>query len=186
MIFIRFEDKCRLSVDTETLMTAAERVLEYCALDQEPIDVAPPRRPLPETPSSFGEITFENVLMHHSPDAKSLPALRHITLKIHSAEKIGIIGRTGAGKSSFIQALFRMGTLTEGRILIDGVDIAALGLTDLRSRVSVIPQDPVLFTGSVKSNLDPFGRYSDDEIMAVLDQVNRIRFLETRFRYRIF
>ncbi|CAF4412331.1 unnamed protein product [Rotaria sp. Silwood2] len=75
-----------------------------------------------------------------------------------------IIGRTGAGKSSFIQILFRMGTLVDGHIIINNIDIVTIELDDIRRRISIIPQDPVLFTGTMRSNLDPFGLYSDAEI----------------------
>ncbi len=95
--------------------------------------------------------------MRHSTDVDAPLALRHISMTIESAEKVGIVGRTGAGKSSFIQTLFRMGTLVEGQIKIDNIDIASVGLDDVRSRMSIIPQDPVLFTSTMRSNLDPFG-----------------------------
>ncbi|CAF1664496.1 unnamed protein product [Rotaria magnacalcarata] len=104
-------------------------------------------------------------------EPNSLLTLHHVSLIIEPSEKIGIVGRTGAGKSSFIQTLFRMGTIVDGRILIDNIDIATLGLDDVRRRISIIPQDPVLFTGTMRSNLDPFGIYSDLEIWNALEQV---------------
>ncbi|CAF5225799.1 unnamed protein product, partial [Rotaria magnacalcarata] len=109
--------------------------------------------------------------MSHSEEPNSLLTLHHVSLIIEPSEKIGIVGRTGAGKSSFIQTLFRMGTIVDGRILIDNIDIATLGLDDVRRRISIIPQDPVLFTGTMRSNLDPFGIYSDLEIWNALEQV---------------
>jgi ABC-type multidrug transport system fused ATPase/permease subunit len=110
--------------------------------------------------------------MSHSNHPHSPLALRHISLVINSGEKIGIVGRTGAGKSSFIQSLFRIGSLVQGHIIIDDIDIATIGLDDVRRRISIIPQDPVLFTGTMRTNLDPFGRYSDTEIWNALEQVS--------------
>jgi len=97
--------------------------------------------------------------------------LKGIDFKTHSAEKIGIVGRTGAGKSSIITALFRLAEPT-GSIYIDGVDVLKIGLKDLRSTISIIPQDPLLFTGSLRRNLDPFNEFSDDMIWKVLKEVH--------------
>ena len=152
-------------------MTAVERVLEYCALEQEPPAQVPKDQRPPTNWPSRGTIAFEDVCMSHSPDPDAPLALSHISLDIHAAEKIGIVGRTGAGKSSFIQSLFRMGTLVQGHILVDGIDIASLGLDDVRRHISIIPQDPVLFTGTMRSNLDQFGDYADAEIWRALEQV---------------
>ncbi|RWV83961.1 hypothetical protein GW17_00054367 [Ensete ventricosum] len=91
----------------------------------------------------------------------------HVTVSIRGGEKIGVVGRTGSGKSTLIQALFRIVEPSEGQIIIDGVDISTLGLHDLRSRFGIIPQEPVLFEGTVRSNIDPIGLYSDDEIWQV-------------------
>ncbi len=158
-------------MDVESQMTAVERVLEYCSLEQEPpAQVSADRRP-PATWPSQGRIVFDNVSMCHSTDEHSPFALHHISMTIKSAEKVGIVGRTGAGKSSLIQTLFRMGTLIDGQIRIDNIDIASVGLDDVRSRISIIPQDPVLFTGTMRSNLDPFDEHSDAEIWLALEQV---------------
>lgn len=154
-------------------MTSVERVLEYCSLEQEPpAQVPSSRRPPPNWPS-HGQIVFNNVSMSHSSDNKTSLALRHISMTIRAGEKVGIVGRTGAGKSSLIQTLFRMGSLVDGSIKIDSIDIASMGLDDLRRRISIIPQDPVLFTGTMRSNLDQFNEYSDAEIWCALEQVFR-------------
>jgi len=152
-------------------MTSVERILEYCALDQEPPAQVPSKYQPPINWPSQGRIVFDNVSMSHSNDPSSPFALHHISLIIEPREKIGIVGRTGAGKSSFIQTLFRMGTLVEGRITIDNIDISTIGLDDVRRRISIIPQDPILFTGTMRSNLDQFGHYSDTEIWNALEQV---------------
>lgn len=93
--------------------------------------------------------------------------LKGITLSIYGGEKIGVVGRTGSGKSTLIQVFFRLVEPFRGRIIVDGIDISMLGLHDLRSRFGIIPQEPVLFEGTVRSNVDPIGQYSDDEIWKV-------------------
>ena len=154
-------------------MTAVERVLEYCALEQEPpAQLPPPHQPPPPNWPSHGRIIFNNVSMSHSQHSQAPLALNHISFIIEPAQKIGIVGRTGAGKSSLIQTLFRMGTLVDGDIIIDDIDISTVGLDDVRRRISIIPQDPVLFTGTMRSNLDQFGDYSDAEIWYALEQVS--------------
>lgn len=95
--------------------------------------------------------------------------LKGITLDIKGGEKVGVVGRTGSGKSTLIQVLFRLVEPSEGRIIIDGIDICTLGLHDLRSRFGIIPQEPVLFEGTVRSNIDPTDQYSDEEIWKVMD-----------------
>lgn len=93
--------------------------------------------------------------------------LKGITLSISGGEKVGVVGRTGSGKSTLIQVFFRLVEPTGGKIIIDGIDISALGLHDLRSRFGIIPQEPVLFEGTVRSNIDPTAQYTDDDIWKV-------------------
>ncbi|UJR10923.1 hypothetical protein I4U23_015108 [Adineta vaga] len=166
-----FQWSIRLSVDVETQMTSVERVLEYCTLDQEPPAQVPSDRRPPSNWPSEGCIIFDNVSMCYSEDENSPLALRNISMTIKSREKIGIVGRTGAGKSSLIQTLFRMGTIADGEIKIDNINIATVGLDDVRSRMSIIPQEPVLFTGTMRNNLDPFDEYTDADIWRALEQV---------------
>ncbi|CAF4608410.1 unnamed protein product [Rotaria sp. Silwood1] len=161
----------RQSVVIETQMTSVERVLDYCSLDQEPPAQVPHDCRPPASWPSHGEIVFDNVSMRHSTEIYLPLDLRHISMTIRASEKVGIVGRTGAGKSSLIQTLFRMGTLVDGKIKIDNIDITSVGLDDVRRCISIIPQDPVLFTGTMRSNLDPFGDYSDEEIWHALEQV---------------
>jgi ATP-binding cassette subfamily C (CFTR/MRP) protein 4 len=161
----------RQSVAVESQMTSVERVLEYCSLDQEPpAQVSPKNRPPMNWPSQ-GEIVFKNVSMAYLNEEYPSLVLRNITLQVKGGEKIGIVGRTGAGKSSLIQILFRMGILVNGQIEIDDIDIDKIGLDDLRSRISIIPQDPVLFTGTIRNNLNPFNFYSDHQIWSALEEV---------------
>lgn len=94
--------------------------------------------------------------------------LKGITLSIHGGEKIGVVGRTGSGKSTLVQVFFRLVEPSGGKIIVDGIDIGTLGLHDLRSRFGIIPQEPVLFEGTVRSNIDPIGQYTDEEIWKVI------------------
>jgi len=100
------------------------------------------------------------------------PVLKNVSLTINPREKIGIVGRTGAGKSSMMLILFRMVEIYEGEVIIDGQNIKQYGLHDLRSRLAIIPQDPVLFSGTVRFNLDPFEEYTDKEIWEALAKVH--------------
>ncbi|HEY6438057.1 MAG TPA: ABC transporter C family protein [Ignavibacteriaceae bacterium] len=95
--------------------------------------------------------------------------LKQINLRVESGQRVGVVGRTGAGKSSLTLALFRLLEPSDGTIFIDSVDISKLGLYELRSKLTIIPQDPVLFTGNLRINLDPFDKYSDEEIWSALD-----------------
>ncbi|KAG7166923.1 ATP-binding cassette sub-family C member 11-like [Homarus americanus] len=127
----------------------------------------PSTEPSPSWPAK-GVIEVKDVKLRYRPE---LPLVLHgISASIKDGEKIGIIGRTGAGKSSLISTLLRMAELDSGSIIIDGVDISTIGLHTLRSRISVIPQDPVLFQGSVRYNLDPFEEQSDDDVWQALER----------------
>lgn len=95
--------------------------------------------------------------------------LRDLSLHVHGGEKVGIVGRTGAGKSSMTLCLFRILEAAKGEILIDGLNVADIGLHDLRSQLTIIPQDPILFSGTLRMNLDPFGRYSEEDIWQALE-----------------
>lgn len=106
--------------------------------------------------------------------------LRTITAEIRSQEKIGVVGRTGAGKSSLALALFRVLEPSDGQIIIDGYDIGTIGLHELRSKITIIPQDPVLFSGTIRFNLDPFGVYSDAVIWQALANSNLKNFVHSQ------
>ncbi|KAJ1437218.1 hypothetical protein B484DRAFT_416639 [Ochromonadaceae sp. CCMP2298] len=117
-----------------------------------------------------GGITFEDVHMRYREDFE--PVLRGVQVSIQPGERVGIVGRTGSGKSSLFRALLRLTEVDSGRISIDGVDVGLIGLDALRSSLSVIPQDPVLFSGSIRFNLDPFRTHSDAELWAALHKSN--------------
>jgi len=127
------------------------------------LTVAPP----PEWPTR-GALEFRNVVMAYR--AKLPPVLKQCSFIIDGGQRVGICGRTGSGKSSLLAALFRLVNVRSGSIIIDGVDTGTLPLAALRSSVGIIPQDPVLFSGSLRSNLDPFTDFSDDELWDMLDQ----------------
>ncbi|KAJ2008341.1 ATP-binding cassette glutathione S-conjugate transporter ycf1 [Coemansia thaxteri] len=123
-----------------------------------------------------GIIEFKNYSMRYRSELDTV--LNQLTLTINSREKVGIVGRTGAGKSSLIYALLRLVEPAEGGVFIDGVDTSTLGLYDLRSNISVVPQDPVLFEGTIRDNLDPKCEYTDSEIWQAIDKA-KIRHLVT-------
>nr|CAB3219635.1 multidrug resistance-associated protein 5-like [Phallusia mammillata] len=158
----------RFFIQTETYFTSAERVREYAEISKlEKPAIVDGNRPLENWPNN-GNIRFENVSMRYRED---LPlVLREVDIIIKAKEKIGIVGRTGSGKSSLGIALFRLMELSEGRICIDGFDTSEIGLEDLRKKMTIIPQDPVLFVGSIRYNLDPFQQHSDEEIWKAVER----------------
>lgn len=188
----------------ENKLIAVERVKEYSELKPEG-SLVTSRKPPVSWPES-GEITFSEMSFKYSPESEYV--LKNLNLIISSnvsnivfslnklliqifyvkfQEKIGIVGRTGAGKSSIIQAIFRLGE-PEGFIFIDNIDIKMIGLHDLRSKIGIIPQDPMLFTESLRINLDPFNEKSDLEIYDALEQVELKKYvtgLSERLEYKI-
>ncbi|XP_071598004.1 ATP-binding cassette sub-family C member 4 isoform X2 [Heliangelus exortis] len=161
-----FQWGVRQSAEVENLMISVERVMEYTELEKEaPWETN--KHPPPEWPSQ-GMIAFENVNFTYSIDGPLV--LRHLSVVIKPKEKVGIVGRTGAGKSSLIAALFRLAE-PEGKIWIDKYLTSELGLHDLRKKISIIPQEPVLFTGTMRKNLDPFNEYTDEELWNALEEV---------------
>uniref|UniRef100_A0A803TLA6 Multidrug resistance-associated protein 1 n=1 Tax=Anolis carolinensis TaxID=28377 RepID=A0A803TLA6_ANOCA len=156
----------RMSAEMETNIVAVERVKEYSEKEQE-AEWRLPGAPIPEGWPQEGRVEFRGYSLRYRDDMDLV--LRNITITISGGEKVGIVGRTGAGKSSLTLGLFRINEAAEGQILIDGVDIASIGLHDLRFKVTIIPQDPVLFSGSLRMNLDPFEQYSDEEVWRSLE-----------------
>ncbi|KAL5474531.1 hypothetical protein EMCRGX_G026489 [Ephydatia muelleri] len=163
-----FQMCVRYSADVETTMVSAERLLYCSQLETENSLISNAyRKPDPGWPQC-GMIIFDNASFRYSADTPVV--LKPLSFIVQPGEKVGIIGRTGAGKSSLIQMLFRMAEHT-GNISIDGVNIRDVELHELRKSISIIPQDPVLFSGSLKYNLDPFEEYKDSELWNVLEQV---------------
>ncbi|XP_061163776.1 ATP-binding cassette sub-family C member 5-like [Saccostrea echinata] len=157
----------RVLNEVEARFTSIERLHQYEKLESE-------SQTFTDTPAETwpneGRIIFSNVQMKYRDDMD--PVLNEIRFDIHPRQKVGIVGRTGAGKSSLAAALFRLNELSRGHIYIDGVDIANVSLHLLRSKLSTIPQDPVLFAGTMRYNLDPFGQYTDEVMWAALEDVH--------------
>ncbi|CAF1258019.1 unnamed protein product [Rotaria sordida] len=169
-----FQWAIRQSAEAETYMTSAERVHEYGQLLREDGKEKHQRKAFIQPPNDWpsrGIIEFKNYTFRYRPELD--PVLKNLNLRTESKEKIGIIGRTGAGKSSILQALFRLvdQTAIAGTILIDDIDISRLSRDSLRSHLSVIPQVPILFCGTLRYNLDPFKQASDEECLRALEAV---------------
>ncbi|KAI0074080.1 multidrug resistance-associated ABC transporter [Panus rudis PR-1116 ss-1] len=160
----------RRFVGLEQSMVAVERVKEFSEVPREPPEFIEPRPPA-SWPTS-GHIAVEDLVIRYAPDLP--PVLHHLTFEIKPGEKVGILGRTGSGKSTLALSFFRFVEPTEGRILVDGLDISKIGLTDLRSRLTIIPQDPTILSGTVRSTLDVFNEYEDAEIYEALRRVHLI------------
>ncbi|XP_073385743.1 ABC transporter C family member 5 isoform X2 [Physcomitrium patens] len=153
--------------DVENKIIKVERIQQYTKIPPEPPLVIRGFRP-PRVWPTEGMIILQNLQVRYS---ENLPMVLHgVTCTFWGGKKVGVVGRTGSGKSTLIQALFRMVDPVAGRIIIDGLDISTIGLHDLRSRLSIIPQDPTLFEGSVRANLDPLGEHSDAEVWQALDK----------------
>lgn len=161
----------RLYAVNEQNMNAVERIKEYIEVEQEAKAIIPDSRP-PSNWPSHGAIQFINYATRYRVDLE--PVLRNVTFKIQAGERVGIVGRTGAGKSSLAMALFRGLEAEEGKILVDDVDIGLIGLFDLRKAITIVPQDPTLFSGTIRSNLDPFDLFTDEEILDTLRRVQLI------------
>lgn len=163
-----FQWGVRQSTEMESQMTSVSRIKEYSELPEEPARYsAPGREPPPSWPQA-GAIEFDQINLRYFENEE--PVLKQLTFRINPGEKVGIVGRTGAGKSSIIAVLFRL-TEPEGSIMIDGIDTKSIGLHELRKKLSIIPQEPVLFNGPIRRNLDPFGEYNDLDMWRALEQV---------------
>ena len=159
----------KMKTDFRARLNSLERITEYVELPQEAPHRIPEKQPKPSWPES-GRIEMRSVHFRYRPN---LPlVLKDISVDIKGGMKVGIVGRTGAGKSSLISTLLRLVELDAGTISVDGVDIGEIGLADLRSAVAVIPQDPVLFQGTVRYNIDPFNAHSDEDVWRALDRAN--------------
>jgi ABC-type multidrug transport system fused ATPase/permease subunit len=207
----------RISAELEMALNSVERVREYTLLPQEPLAPVESYRPRAAWPEA-GQVSVKNLSVKYAADTPLV--LKNLNFSTKAGEKIGIVGRTGAGKSSLVSsvliyiyiyiyiffffwqrriqetscanpfffffflnqslAFFRIITFEEGTIEIDGLDVSKMGLHDLRSRLTIIPQDPVLFTGSLRSNLDPFEECDDAELWRVLKSTHVLESMKTQ------
>ncbi|KAL0132720.1 hypothetical protein PUN28_000454 [Cardiocondyla obscurior] len=159
----------RQAADTVTQMTSVERIMQFTELEKEgPFESSPTDKPSTKWPSK-GIIKFDQVYLRYAESEP--PVLKSISFAIESGMKIGIVGRTGAGKSSLIAALFHM-TKFDGTIYVDDVDTKKIGLYDLRNKISIIPQEPMLFSATLRDNLDPFHKFDDADLWSALEEVN--------------
>lgn len=158
----------RRYADVEMDMNSLERVSEYCDIPTESTSGHVPPADWP----TEGRIEIDNLSVAYSPDGP--PVLKDISFTVPAGSRVDIVGRTGAGKSSLTLALFRFLEARTGTITIDGLDTSTLSLPSLRSRIAIIPQHPVLWLGTVRSNLDPFETYTDEELLDALRRVNLI------------
>jgi ABC-type multidrug transport system fused ATPase/permease subunit len=161
----------RQSAEVENQMTSLERVKEYCELPSEKSNVISITH-VPDSMSNWpskGEMKISELKMRYRPELDL--ALNGLDVVISSGEKIGVCGRTGAGKSSLFTAFYRLCEYESGTVFIDGIDISQIPLDVLRNNIIIIPQEPVMFSGTIRSNLDPFGSCSDEKIWEALEAV---------------
>lgn len=162
----------RGSTETETHLASVERIQHYASIPVERPAVIEDNRPPQEWPQK-GSLSFKNLSARYRPELE--PVLKGISFEVKAGQKIGVCGRTGSGKSSLMLTLFRVIEADSGSIEIDGIDIACIGLDDLRSKLAIIPQDPTLFAGTLRYNLDPMNQCTDDQLMSALNKVDGLK-----------
>lgn len=170
----------RISSLAENSFNSVERVLEYASTPPERADVSTPEKQTQLAAAKWpseGAISFQDVVARYRADLE--PVLNSLTFSIGKCEKVGIVGRTGAGKSSLFLTLFRIIERDSGKISIDGQDIETMGLNDLRHALAIIPQEPVLFSGTVRFNLDPFGEFDDAQLWFALERAHLKEYVKT-------
>ncbi|KAF9258421.1 P-loop containing nucleoside triphosphate hydrolase protein [Marasmius fiardii PR-910] len=167
---------CRYWTNLELDLNSVERVIEYLEVPQEPPAVIESNRPPAYWPSSnpnnHSLIRVENLCVKYAPELPDV--LRDVSFSLRAGERVGLLGRTGSGKSTLAMSILRFVDPSSGKIFIDGVDISAIGTYDLRSRLTFIPQDATLFSGTLRENLDPFNEHTDEECLDVLYRVQVI------------
>jgi ABC-type multidrug transport system fused ATPase/permease subunit len=166
LVFLQWS--VRMLGDSRVRLSSLQQLVYYGGIKSEAPAIIENSRPKVDWPHN-GEIIFENVVLKYQKEGVSV--LKGVSIKIRAQEKIGIVGRTGSGKTSLLIALLRIVELSEGKIIIDDLDVSKIGLKDLRSNIAVIPQEPVLFVGTVRDNIDPFKEKSDEDIWKALDCV---------------
>uniref|UniRef100_A0A8C5BAT0 ATP-binding cassette, sub-family C (CFTR/MRP), member 3 n=1 Tax=Gadus morhua TaxID=8049 RepID=A0A8C5BAT0_GADMO len=164
----------RMTSDLESNIVAVERVKEYSETKTEAPWVVEDKRPPSDWPPQ-GNVEFRDYSVRYREGLDLV--LKNLTLSVQGGEKVGIVGRTGAGKSSMTLCLFRLLEAAGGEITIDGVKISEIGLHDLRSKLTIIPQEPVLFSGTLRMNLDPFDSYSDEDLWKALEHSHLHKFV---------
>jgi ABC-type multidrug transport system fused ATPase/permease subunit len=158
----------RQYANVELDMNATERIVEYSNIKIEAQEGISPPAAWP----SKGALEVDKLVVSYAPDLP--PVLKKLSFSVEPNTRVGVVGRTGAGKSSLTLALFRFLEARSGSIYIDGLDISTINLYDLRSRLAIIPQDPVLFSGTVRTNLDAFNNHTDDDLRDALKRVHLI------------
>ncbi|KDQ16441.1 hypothetical protein BOTBODRAFT_186495 [Botryobasidium botryosum FD-172 SS1] len=166
---------CRQTTQLEMDLNSVERVVEYLDIPQEPPNIVESHRPPAYWPSSASLnplVQVEDLEIRYAPELD--PVLKGVSFTLKARERIGLLGRTGSGKSTLAMALLRFVEPSKGRITIDGVDVTTIGLQDLRSRLTIIPQDAVLFSGTIRDNLDPFQEHDDGTLRDALLRVQLV------------
>ncbi|TFK47824.1 P-loop containing nucleoside triphosphate hydrolase protein [Heliocybe sulcata] len=166
---------CRFWTEMELDLNSVERVAEYLDLPQEAPAIIESNRPpayWPSSSSGHALLSVEDLVIKYAPELP--PVLRGVSLQLVARERVGLLGRTGSGKSTLAMSILRFVDPASGRILIDGIDISTIGVHDLRSRITYIPQDATLFSGTLRDNLDPFNEHSNEECLDVLYRVRMI------------
>ena len=166
----------RMTSEIETNIVSVERILEYTMIDTEAEWTQDKKKIINSWPDS-GKIDFKNYGARYRPGLDLV--IRDINISIQPEEKIGVVGRTGAGKSTITLSLFRIIEAAAGNIIIDGVNISEIGLHELRKKLTIIPQDPVLFSGTMRFNLDPFNEKSDQELWTCLEHAHLKDFVKS-------
>ncbi|KAJ7103247.1 P-loop containing nucleoside triphosphate hydrolase protein [Mycena belliarum] len=165
----------RVAAQLELDFNSVERVVEYLIVPQEAPAIIEKSRPPAYWPSDTGTLVVENLWIQYDPGLP--PALRNLSFTVKPSEKIGVVGRTGSGKSTLALSLLRMVEPAGGKITVDGIDISAIGLEDLRTRITIVSQDVSLFSGTIRSNLDPLGVNTDEECLDVLERCHLLPLL---------
>ncbi|KAF9219839.1 P-loop containing nucleoside triphosphate hydrolase protein [Gyrodon lividus] len=166
---------CRFWTALELDLNSVERVVEYLDLPQEAPAIIESNRPPAYWPSSTSDsplVSVENLVIKYAPELP--PVLHHVSFTLRARERVGLLGRTGSGKSTLAMSILRFVDPVDGRIMIDGIDISKIGIHDLRSRLTFIPQDATLFSGTLRDNLDPFNDHEDSECLDVLYRVQML------------
>ncbi|KAJ2662040.1 hypothetical protein IWW48_002099 [Coemansia sp. RSA 1200] len=157
--------------DNEMSMTSIERIMQYTRTEQEAANESDSQNKPPATWPTKGDMQINGLVVEYVP---GVPVLHGISLSVEHGEKVGVVGRTGAGKSTISLALLRFLEASKGQIVLNGIDVSKVGLEDLRRNVTIIPQDPVLFNGTIRFNLDPFDEHPDELLWEALRRTHLV------------